>query len=249
MSVTKEAHIVFKTHFSGQNSFTKQDICNYYLSIGISLSDAALRWRIYDLKSAGIIKSVERGVYTFSDKPRFIPESNPFIEKIVELYQQKYDGLDYCTWNTSSLNSFMIHQPVNAFYLFETDRDITESVFYHFKANNIKVFNNPTAQIMEDYVLGQEGVVVVKPLVSRAPLMKKNQIVFPALEKILVDIFCDQHQFYIYGGQEMITIFENAFHHYNINFSSLYAYATRRGKKILLKTFIEENVLNDQIEE
>ena len=60
----------------------------------------------------------------------------------------------------------------------------------------------------------------------------------------MVDIFCDQHQFYIYGGQEMIYIFENAFNHFNINFGSMYAYSARRGKKALLKVFDEENVLN-----
>jgi len=93
--------------------------------------------------------------------------------------------------------------------------------------------------------MGEQDVVVVKPLISRAPLKKVGQIVFPELEKILVDIFCDQHQFYIYGGQEMIYVFENAFNHYHINFSSMYAYAARRGKKVLLKEFIEENVLNE----
>jgi len=231
-------------HFSGKDSFTREDLRTYFKNAAISLTDEALRIRIYRLKNKGILQSVARGKYTISNKPSFAPESDTFVKKLNKLYLEQYGGLDYCTWGTPCLNSFMIHQPISAFYLIETDKDITESVFYHLKDNNIKAFNNPSEQIMEEYVLGELNAVLVKPLVSRAPLIKGKQIVSPSLEKILVDVFCDQHQFYIFGGQEMINIFEHAFHHYSINFSSMYAYATRRGKKVLLKKFVEEKVLN-----
>ncbi len=246
MSTAQKVYNDFFKNFGGQSSFTKQDIYNYFLSEGKSLSDGAIRWRIHDLKNAGILKSIERSVYSINTKSCFISKTSTFIATVVQLFKQKYDGLKYCVWDTHILNSFMIHQPVNTFHLIETDRDITESVFYYLKDNNVKAFNNPSVQIMEDYVLGEPNAVVVKPLVSRAPLITGEQIVFPALEKILVDIFCDQHQFYIFGGQEMINIFEHAFHHYSLNFSSMYAYASRRGKKALLKKFVEENVLNEQ---
>jgi len=232
-------------YFKGKDYFTKEDIRVYFKDAGISITDEALRIRIYRLKKKGIIQSVARGKYTITNKPSFMPESDKFIKKVNRLFLQKYDDLDYCIWNTRCLNNFMIHQPINAFYVLETDKDVTESVFYYLKDNNIKAFNNPTEQIMEEYVMGEPDVVVVRPLVSRAPLIKGEQIVFPELEKILVDIFCDNHQFYIYSGQEMINIYESAFHHYNINYSSLYAYAARRGKKDLIKDFIEENIFDE----
>ena len=232
-------------YFKGKDSFTKEDLRVFIKDAGISIRDEALRIRIHRLKKKGIIQSIARGKYTIANKHSFTLESDKFIKKINRLFLQKYDDIDYCIWNTRCLNNFMIHQPISAFYVLETDKDITESTFYYLKDNNVKVFNNPTEQIMEQYVMGELDVVVVKPLVSRAPLIKVGQIVFPELEKILVDIFCDNHQFYIYGGQEMINIFENAFHHYNINYSSLYAYAARRGKKDLIKSFIKENVLDE----
>jgi hypothetical protein len=248
VTATKKSHQVFVDHFKGQTTFTRQDVFDFFLSQGKELSDAALRWRIHDLKNAGIIKSVASAVYAIAEKPVFVPIPDVFTEKTVELFSQKYEGLNFCVWNTNILHSFMIHQPVNSFYVFETDRDITESVFYHFKAHNLNVFNNPILQMMDDYVLGSKDAVVLKPLVSRAPIQKDGIFAFPALEKILVDIFCDQHQFYVYGGHEMIVIFENAFNSYHINLGSMYNYAGRRGRRGLIRAFIEEHVKHEMID-
>lgn len=249
MAATKKSHQVFVDHFRGQTRFTKQDISGFFLLQGKKLNDAALRWRIYDLKNAGLLESVETGVYTISKKPYFIPVADNFMIGAVALFNQNYYGLGYCVWKTDVLHSLMTHQPVNSIYVFETDRDISESVFHHFKANGLNAFNNPPLQIMDDYVFGSQDAIVIKPLVSRAPLLTTETLIFPSLEKILVDIFCDRHQFYVFGGQEMIVIFENAFHLYKINMSSLYAYADRRGKKKLLMEFIGESVLDNQLEE
>lgn len=169
-----ENNIALINYYKEKGSFTKDDLRPYFKDAGISLTDEALRIRIYRLKNNGILQSVARGKYTITDKLSFTPESNTFIKKLNSLFAKKYSGIDYCTWSTLCLNDFMVHQPVNAFYLFETDRDITENVFCHFKANSIKAFNNPTAQIMEEYVFGEQDVVVVKPLVSRAALIKRG---------------------------------------------------------------------------
>lgn len=231
-------------YFKGKAYFTNEDIRAFNKDTGISITEEAFRIRIHRLKKRGIIQTVARGMYTIAIKPLYTPEPDKFLKKVNRLFLQKYDDLGYCIWNTRWLNNFMIHQPISAFYILETDKDVTESAFYYLKDNNVKAFNNPTEQIMEQYVMGEQDVVVVKPLVSRAPLIKVEQIAFPELEKILVDIYCDQHQFYIYGGQEMINIYENAFDHYNINLSSLNAYAARRGKKDLIKSFMKENMFD-----
>ena len=181
MTVTENTNDIID-YFKGKDYFTKEDLRVYFEDAGISITDEALRIRIHRLKKKGIIQSVARGKYTITYKPSFTPESDKFIKKVNRLFLQKYDDLDYCIWNTRCLNNFMIHQPISAFYVLETDKDVTESVFYYLKDNNIKAFNNPTEQIMEEYVMGEPDVVVVKPLVSRAPIIKGEQIVFPELE-------------------------------------------------------------------
>jgi len=232
----------FVEHFRDKKTFTKKEIALFYSTAGLELSDNALRWRIHKLKGQGILMPVGRSIYSLESKPRFLLEPDKLTKKIVTLFGQRYD-VDYCIWDTKILHNFMLHQPFRFFYVLETDKDVTESAFYHLKDNGIKVFHNPSLKIMEEYVLGEDDVVLIKSLVSRSLLTKAGNIAVPELEKVLVDIFCDQHQFFMFGGQEMIYIFENAIDQYNINFTSMYAYAERRGKREMLKNFIHDKII------
>jgi hypothetical protein len=240
----KEVYKEFVTHFQGKATFTKQEIELFYNSIGIKLSDNALRWRIHNLKERGIIMPVGRGKYSLELKPRFFHEPDKLTRKVIKLFEQRFD-VDYCIWDTKLLHNFMLHQPFKFFYILEADKDVVESTFYHLKDNGIKVYLNPSLKIMEEYVLGEDDAVLIKSLISRPPIKKYKKIVVPELEKVLVDIFCDQHQFFMFWGQEMIYIFENAINLYNINFTSMYAYADRRGKREELKRFIELNIIEE----
>lgn len=228
--------------FNSQKTFSKKELALFYALNGLELSDNALRWRIHKLKEQGVIMSVGRSVYSLEAKPRFLQDPDKFTKKIIKLFKQKLD-VDYCIWDTKILHNFMLHQPFRFFYILETEKDVTESAFYHLKDHNFKVFLNPSMKIMEKYVMGEDDVVLIKPLVSRPPLFENKKIIVPELEKVLVDIFCDKHQFFMFGGQEMIYIYENAINHYNINFTSLYAYADRRGKREIIENYIKDKII------
>ena len=236
-----EAHKKFVEHFKNKETFTKEDISVFFSNIDLILSDNALRFRIHKLKEQGIIMPVGRSIYSLESKPRFIQEPDNFTRKVIKLFNHKFN-VDYCIWDTKLLHNFMLHQPFKFFYILEADKDVIESAFYHLKDNGIKAFLNPSLKIMEEYVMGEDDVVLIKSLISRPPLTKIKKVVIPELEKVLVDIFCDQHQFYMFGGREMIHIFENAMRLYNINYTSMYAYADRRGKRSTLKRFIQEEI-------
>jgi len=231
--------------FKDADRFTKDELKAFISSSGISLSDNALRKRIYRLRKKGLILVLKRGVYAINDKYVFVPSSDRFIKRINKLFQQQYDDVNYCIWNTQWLHSFMNHQLVSSFYILEVEKEIIDSVFYYLKDNNIKVFNNPSEQMMEEHILGEQNVLIIKPFISRSPVVIVDKISFAKLEKILVDIYCDTHQFYIFMGQEIINIYENAFRHYNINIGSLYNYALRRGKKKQIEEFIQNNILQN----
>ncbi len=51
-----------------------------------------------------------------------------------------------------------------------------------------------------------------------------------SLEKIMVDIFCDQ-EFSFLQGAELFTIYKNAFDKYTINRTKLLRYVSRKGKE------------------
>jgi hypothetical protein len=85
--------------------------------------------------------------------------------------------------------------------------------------------------IIEKYVSDEKEALVVKSLVTEAPLQTINKINLPTIEKILVDIFCDDVIFAAQQGPEMRTIFQEAMKKYTINENRMLRYADRRRKK------------------
>jgi hypothetical protein len=133
----------------------------------------------------------------------------------------------------------MQHQPNRFFVLVETDKEATNSVFYFLREIKKSVFIEPTLDILEKYILSEQEVIIVKSLVSEAPTQTINDIETATIEKILVDIFCDDVIFSSQQGAEMRTIFKNAFDKYTINQSKMLRYADRRGKKNEINNFVK----------
>ena len=80
--------------------------------------------------------------------------------------------------------------------------------------------------------------------------MKVKGIIFPTLEKILVDLFCEEKLFFAYQGQQLVKIYEACLDKYSINFSRLFNYAKRRKRDEALKSFLmANNRLHEKIKE
>ena len=72
--------------------------------------------------------------------------------------------------------------------------------------------------------------ILVKPLISEAPLMETETVTIPSLEKVLVDGLSDKE--YASGdSSQQEKAFQRAFEQYDINLSRLLRYAARKGKK------------------
>jgi hypothetical protein len=133
----------------------------------------------------------------------------------------------------------MQHQPNRFFLLVETDKEITNSAFYFLREIKKSVFIEPTNDILEKYIVNEKEVVIIKPLISEAPTQKINKVETATIEKILVDIFCDDVIFSAQQGAEKRTIFKEAFTKYTINQSKMLRYADRRRKKEELNQFVK----------
>lgn len=144
-----------------------------------------------------------------------------------------------CVWNTSVLNEFMQHQPNQFFTLVETNKETTNSVFYFLREIKKSVFIEPTSDILEKYITNEREAFIIKPIISEAPTQNINGIETVTIEKMLVDIFCDDVIFSAQQGGEMRTIYKNAFEKYTINQSKMLRYADRRRKKEELNQFIK----------
>lgn len=232
-----------RTFFKDASVVSKDDLNNYFRDQKLNLTDSALRKRIYLLKNAGIITSVKSGYYTVEQDPVFSPLPDNTILKIVRLFSSRYNyNIDYCIWSSGWVHDFMIHQPFKYLYLFETEKDVLEEVFFLFKDNNLNAFLQPDKSTLTKYALESKNPVVILPLVSRSPDIEIKKIKYPVLEKILVDMFFDSNTFFYYQGQELINIFTEAFKTYHIDYSKLLNYAERRKQKTKLIEFLETNI-------
>jgi hypothetical protein len=133
----------------------------------------------------------------------------------------------------------MQHQPNRFFLLVETDKEITNSAFYFLREIKKSVFIEPSNDIFEKYIVNEKEAIVIKPLISEAPTQNINEVETATIEKMLVDIFCDDVIFSAHQGAEKRTIFKEAFTKYTINQSKMLRYADRRRKKEELNQFIQ----------
>ena len=90
---------------------------------------------------------------------------------------------------------------------------------------------------MEKYLPDEKETLIVKPLVTEAPIQKAGGVISVTLEKMLVDIFCDETIFSAQHGSEMRTIFTEATSKYVIHENRMLRYANRRKKKETLKKY------------
>jgi len=132
----------------------------------------------------------------------------------------------------------MIHQPGRFYILIEVDKEAVQSVFFNLKEYKFSVFVEPTKDLIEKYLPDQKETFIVKSLVSEAPLQTINGINLPTIEKMLVDIFCDDVIFAAQQGSEMRTVFREAFKKYTVNESRMIRYADRRRKKESFREYL-----------
>lgn len=184
----------------------------------------------------GVFQRVGRGKFKFGKERNYLPEISSKMKSIYSKVKKEYPYTDICIWNTSSLNEFMIHQPFKFYNVLEIEKEAMNSIFYFLKDLNFSVFLEPTIDILEKYTPDNKQIIIIKPLISEAPLSIVNEIATASIEKMLVDIFCDTIIFSAQQGFEMRTIFETAFTKYTVNRSKMLRYANRRRKK---ENFIE----------
>jgi hypothetical protein len=133
----------------------------------------------------------------------------------------------------------MIHQPFRFYILVEVEKEAVEPVFFSLKDAKFQVAMEPTQDFLEKYITPEKDAIIVKPLVSEAPLQTIHGILSPTIEKLLVDIYCDDIIFAAQQGSEMRTIFNEAFNKYSVYKDRILRYANRRRKKEQLASYLE----------
>lgn len=235
--------------FQKRSSFDRGELYEFYLNTEPDLKESTFSWRIYDLKKKDIIKTIGRGLYVISYKPKYKPVLSNNALKIARKISERFEEINYAIWEIPWLNEFSQHQTSNQMIVVEVEKEFEESLYYFLNDSlQMNFFLNPDDKQIKFYISEVNSSVVVKRLVTRAPTIKikekKTTIPTATLEKIMVDLFADENLFHFYQGSELIYIFERILNHYSINLTKLFSYAKRRKKEQEIKQFISNHIPN-----
>ena len=194
---------------------------------------------ITSLVRSNTIFRVKKGEYTLSNKRPFNPFMGDQVGRIDGILKHNFPLVSYCLCESQWINGFAQHIALNNFLLVDVGKDVVESVANRLRDEYKGVFVNPTKEIIDSYLHEFELPIIVRNLITEAPIIRIDKIPIASIEKILVDIISDVEFFYL-QGYESVHIFENAFNRCAVNSSVLLRYAARRGKKQEAKTFIKD---------
>jgi hypothetical protein len=238
----------FTQQFSSPQSVSKADLRDFFRFRDPNLTEQAFRRILYGLEKQNLITPTGRGTFLcqprllpqFTQKKKFLPALSSWIQKVNAEIKETFPYLDYLLWETQVLHALMLHQPGQNQIILETEKDTEEAVFNHFSSLYPgQIFLAPDRTMLERYVMQQPETILVSKLISQTPMGKKiGGVPYAKLEKILVDLLVDEETYFIYQGQELVNIFENAFAQYWIDERSLLRYAGRRNAIAKLQLFI-----------
>jgi len=218
------------TYFVDQQAISKTSLVELIQKDFPNLKESSITVYLSKLKKEGVLKNPSRGKYTLSGKDRFIPVIDTKLKRLYNKIKKDYPFIEFCVWNTLWLNQFMRHQPFRFYTIIELEKDVVQSVFYKLKDQGKTVFTEPDAETFELYVHNSDNAIILKQLVSEAPLVQSENIIIPSLEKLLVDMLIDTN---LFGAQqsELEFIYRSAFEKFEISKSKMKRYAHRRNRE------------------
>lgn len=236
-----------KQEYQPNSILTRKVLFNFFRKYEPELNEATFAWRVFDLKKRNIIADLKTGIYTLNNKSPFTPQLSKKIKSISKLVNQRYDPHFYTIWDTISLNDLTELQATTSQVIVEIEKGFLYNIFYNLKdVGFAEVFVKPDENTMEWYISEAKHPIIIKPFLSRSPAQLIDKVKVPALEKILVDLYCDEQVYFAYQGHQLEIIYRNATSKYALNFSKLLTYAKRRSRedeiRALLMKVLEKDI-------
>ncbi len=219
-----------QSYFNEQSTISKDKLVECIVFDFPELKKSTINVYLSRLKKEGLIKNPSRGIYALKEKKAYSPIIDSNLKRLFNKVKKDYPFVGFCIWDTKWLNEFMRHQPFKFYTVIELDKDVTESVFYALKEQGKQVYIEPDAETFNLYISNSEDVIILKHLISEAPLQEIDKITLPTLEKLLVDMTIDTK---VYAAQqgEIEFIYANAFEKYEVNKNKMKRYAYRRNRE------------------
>ena len=198
-----------------------------------------LSWHLSNLCKKGQLRRIGRGVYTLQSANMFVVKASAKAHSLFRSLSRQYPFADFCIYNADIITP-LLHDlmPNNTLYV-ETNRDTVESVFNMLSPKyEGRIFLMPTKEIATTYIDVSKENIIVKPLVTEAPLSHDGDVPVPTLEKLLVDTRVDADFYYLHG-YENLEMLRTAISHYEVNRNRLLRYADRRNAKESIQKDLE----------
>lgn len=240
MNVTEE----IRHYLSGNpKPFSRKELIQYLRAKGHDNSIGSITQVLNRFFETGEVVRISRGCYAPADDRNHL---RPFqcrpsdeVKGISDLLKERFPFTGFIVWDASAVTPFMQHVPNVRRIIVEIERIAVQAAFEDIRAHTQRVvFVDPTKDVLDNYSWGKD-VVIVKPLVSQSPIEEVDGVPSPKLEKILVDILCDEDLSYA-RGIESFHVYESALATHPINARMLIRYAGRRNRADEVKKLLND---------
>jgi hypothetical protein len=227
------------TFAESRNTFTLCELAEY-IRCRKGISDSGILWHIKKLKKQNKLSRLSRGLYGKSKKAEFTPYLTDEMKQLYADISTEFPLIDTVIYSGKDITALQHHISVNNALYIEVTKEASEAVFHYLIDKKIKAYHKPNRDFMYDYVDLSETCIIVKPLTTESPVIKIDACIMPRLEKLLVDINVDADFYYI-QGIEASYIMDTAQSLYQINTPKMLRYASRRGIKGKMQSYLNDN--------
>ncbi len=216
-------------YFKGNERLPKQKLVGSIKKDFPDWSDNTINMYLSRLKKKGVIHSPSRGIYELDRRASFQPNISTTLKRIFNKIKREFPYIAFCVWDTVWLHDFMRHQPFKHYIVLEVEKDACESVFGYLSETMKNIFLNPDEELFDRYISNLDGVVIIKNMVSEAPLIEEQKVIIPSLEKLLVDMLIDTALFSAQQSEKEF-IMRSVVKKYTLNELKMRRYANRRNR-------------------
>ena len=147
-------------------------------------------------------------------------------------------------FSSISLNSYINQLLSSSTYVVEVEKEYIQSTFELLKASlKNTVLLKPTEEDKLNY--WKPNAIYVIELFKRSPVKNDGTI---TIEKLIVDLLFDENIYSLYSGQDIDSIIDILCTRYTFNYKTLFAYASRKGRKEQLLTRIKQYIPKEIME-
>ncbi len=172
-------------------------------------------------------------------KPSFHTNPDDIIRELFNGLKAALPFAEISIWDTGAILPLMHDIPNFSLTIVGAERLSVDSVADALENLTDRLILRDAEKDILSRLAPGRSLVVVTPQVSQAPVEVENGVTCPTLEKILVDILCD-NALHALTGSEAYDIYATALDRYAVNRKTLLRYAGRRNRTEEVKTILKE---------